>query len=96
MDQPAESGTSAAGRTYPWVVVGLLWFCGFFNYADRQAVNSVFPLLEREFQLSDDQLGMLGSAFMVVYALDGAVRRVRRRPALAPGADRRWGWRSGA
>jgi MFS family permease len=54
---------------YPWLVVGLLWFCGFFNYADRQAVNSVFPLLSREFGLSHRQIGYLGSAFMFVYAL---------------------------
>jgi MFS family permease len=49
--------------------VGLLWFCGFFNYADRQAVYSVFPLLKSEFGLSPRQLGYLGSAFMFVYAL---------------------------
>jgi MFS family permease len=54
---------------YPWIVVGLLWFCGFFNYADRQAVYSVFPLLKSEFGLSPRQLGYLGSAFMFVYAL---------------------------
>ncbi len=53
---------------YPWLVVGLLWFSGFFNYADRQAVFSVFPLLATEFKLDDEQLGLLGSAFMVVYA----------------------------
>ena len=53
---------------YKWYVVGMLWFCGFFNYADRQAVYSVFPLLTREFGLSKPQLGLLGSAFMVVYA----------------------------
>ncbi|HEX3449287.1 MAG TPA: MFS transporter, partial [Isosphaeraceae bacterium] len=58
-----------SGRVYPWVVVGLLWFCGFFNYADRQAVYSVFPLLKSEFGLSQRQLGYLGSAFMLVYAL---------------------------
>src|SRR6516165_1874602 len=54
---------------YAWLVVGLLWFCGFFNYADRQAVYSVFPLLKSEFGLSPTQLGLLGSAFMFVYAL---------------------------
>ena len=59
----------AVGPSYPWYLVGLLWFCGFFNYADRQAVTAVFPLLKAEFKLSDEQLGMLGSAFMVVYAL---------------------------
>ncbi len=54
---------------YPWIVVGLLWFCGFFNYADRQAVTSVYPLLKEEFHLNNEQLGLLGSAFMVVYAV---------------------------
>ena len=54
---------------YPWLVVGLLWFCGFFNYADRQAVFSVFPLLKAEYHLSRSELGWLGSAFMLVYAL---------------------------
>jgi MFS family permease len=54
---------------YPWAAVGLLWFCGFFNYADRQAVFSVFPLLGIEFQVSKGQLGLLGSAFMLVYAV---------------------------
>src|SRR5271156_5478195 len=53
---------------YPWLAVALLWFCGFFNYADRQAVYSVFPLLKTEFGLSKPQLGMLASAFMLVYA----------------------------
>ncbi len=55
-------------QSYPWTIVGVLWFCGFFNYADRQAVTSVFPLLEAEFGLSKTQQGMVGSAFMVVYA----------------------------
>jgi sugar phosphate permease len=54
---------------YPWVVVGLLWCCGFFNYADRQALSAVIPLLRSEFQLTDFQLGMVASAFMIVYAL---------------------------
>jgi MFS family permease len=57
---------SSRGR---WAVVGLLWFCGFFNYADRQAVFSVFPLLKAEFDISLADKGMIGSAFMVVYAL---------------------------
>lgn len=79
-----KDGASAAPAFYPWLVVGLLWFCGFFNYADRQAVNSVFPLLEREFALTDVQLGMIGSAFMVVYAATSpfagyVVDRVARR-----------------
>jgi MFS family permease len=78
------------GRAYPWVIVGLLWFCGFFNYADRQAVSSVFPLLEKEFGLSKGQQGMIASSFMVVYAVSGplagfVVDRASRRLLIAGG-----------
>jgi MFS family permease len=58
-----------SGRLYPWVVVGLLWFCGFFNYADRQALSAVAPMLQTEFELDDTRIGFLNSAFMLVYAL---------------------------
>jgi MFS family permease len=55
-------------RHYKWFVVGLLWFVCFFNYADRQAIFSVFPLLKTRMNLSDIQLGIVGAAFMWVYA----------------------------
>jgi len=55
--------------TYPWFVVGMLWFVCFFNYADRQAIFSVFPLLKSEMGLSPVELGLVGSSFMWVYAL---------------------------
>lgn len=55
-------------KHYKWFVVGLLWFVCFFNYADRQAIFSVFPLLKSEMNLSDVQLGVVGAAFMWVYA----------------------------
>jgi MFS family permease len=61
------SGGSDATR-YKWWVVFMLWFVCFFNYADRQAISSVFPLLQQEFGFEDWQLGMIGSAFMWVYA----------------------------
>jgi MFS family permease len=75
---------------YPWLVVGFLWFAGFFNYADRQAVYSVFPLLKSEFGLSPEQQGLLGMAFMVVYALSSpfsgyTVDRLPRRLLIASG-----------
>jgi MFS family permease len=54
---------------YRWSVVGMLWFVCFFNYADRQAIFSVFPLLKSEMGLSDVQLGVIGGAFMWVYAI---------------------------
>src|SRR5262252_3743679 len=53
---------------YKWWVVFMLWFVCFFNYADRQAISSVFPLLKQEFGFSDVQLSLVGSAFAWVYA----------------------------
>src|SRR5438045_3790250 len=55
-------------RMYKWAVVALLWLVCFFNYADRQAIYSVFPLLKTEMGLSDVQLGVIGASFMWVYA----------------------------
>jgi len=77
-------------KNYKWYVVGMLWCIAFFNYADRQAVFSVFPLLSKEFNLSDDQLGMLGSSFALVYGLCAPLLgrvadRVRRKTAILTG-----------
>ncbi len=60
-----------SGSRYKWFVVALLWLVCLFNYADRQAIFSVFPLLKSEMGLSDVQLGIVGSSFMWVYALAG-------------------------
>src|SRR5262245_10461464 len=54
--------------SYKWWVIFMLWFVCFFNYADRQAIYSVFPVLEKEFGFDPVQLGLIGSAFMWVYA----------------------------
>jgi len=75
---------------YRWFVVGMLWCISFFNYADRQAIFSVFPLLEKELGLNVVQLGLLGSAFAWVYGLGGffagfVVDRVSRRKAILGG-----------
>jgi MFS family permease len=77
-------------KNYKWYVVGMLWWIAFFNYADRQAVFSVFPLLSREFHLSNLQLGLLGSSFAWVYGLSAPlvgniVDRVRRKSAILIG-----------
>ncbi len=77
-------------KNYKWFVVGLLWFVCFFNYADRQAIFSVFPLLKSEMNLSDIQLGIVGAAFMWVYAgfapLAGLIGdRVKRKTLIIGG-----------
>lgn len=54
-----------------WITIGLLWFVFLFNYADRQAIFSLFPLIKTEMRLTDVQLGILGSCFMWMYAVCG-------------------------
>ena len=86
----ADGKKLAAGPAYRWQVVSMLWAICFFNYADRQAVFSVFPLLEREMHLSPVELGMLGSAFAWLYGLGAPlagsiVDRVRRKAAILGG-----------
>lgn len=68
----------------------MLWFVCFFNYADRQAIFSVFPLLSSEMGLNDIQLGIVGSSFMWVYALSGPLAgavgdRVSRKNLILSG-----------
>src|SRR5262249_36097019 len=69
---------------------GMLWWISFFNYADRQAIFSVFPLLEKEMGLSQVEKGLLGSSFAWVYGLGAPfagviVDRVRRKTAILGG-----------
>jgi MFS family permease len=75
---------------YKWRVVAMLWCISFFNYADRQAIFSVFPLLERELHLTPVQLGLLGSGFAWVYGLaapfaGALVDRASRRNVILGG-----------
>jgi MFS family permease len=77
---------------YRWHVVAMLWWVCFFNYADRQAVYSVFPLLERDLHLSPVQLGFIGSSFAWVYALSGPIAgylvdHMRRKVAILAGLE---------
>jgi len=76
--------------SYKWRIVAMLWCISFFNYADRQAIFSVFPLLEREMHLTPIQLGLLGSGFAWVYGLGAplagmVVDRARRKTVILGG-----------
>jgi MFS family permease len=82
--------TNPPAPAYKWYAVAMLWWIAFFNYADRQAIFSVFPLLQRELHLSALQLGLLGSSFAWVYGLaapfaGNIVDRIRRKSAILGG-----------
>ena len=68
----------------------MLWFVCFFNYADRQAIFSVFELLKSEMHLTDVQLGIVGASFMWVYAAIGPIAglvgdRINRKALIISG-----------
>jgi len=67
----ASSSTLSSLPSYKWLVVGMLWCVCLLNYADRQSIFSVFPLIKEQLQLSDVQLGVVAAAFMWVYAIFG-------------------------
>jgi len=86
----------ASGSTYRWQLVGMLWVVGFLNYADRQAIFSVFPLLQSRLHLSLTELGLLGSSFAWAYGLAAPfagyiVDRIRRTIAILGGLQL-WSW----
>jgi MFS family permease len=69
----------------------MLWCISFFNYADRQAIFSVFPVLEFDGRhLTKLEQGSLGSSFALVYGVCApfagtVVDRVRRKTAILVG-----------
>ena len=54
---------------YGYYALSLLLAVNLLNYADRQIIYAVFPLIKDAFALTDTSLGFLGSAFMLCYML---------------------------
>ncbi len=46
-----------------------MWFAYFLNYCDRQAVFSMFPVLQSDLGFTDKQLGLVGAYFLWVYGV---------------------------
>jgi MFS family permease len=51
------------------LAVALLFGVNFLNYIDRYVIAAVAPLIQRDFALSDTQVGFIGSMFIIVYML---------------------------
>jgi MFS family permease len=56
--------------------LALLFGVNFLNYIDRNVISAVVPLIQSEFHLGDRDVGIIGSMFMVVYALASPVTGV--------------------
>src|SRR5262249_44273186 len=86
----SQPGAARFSSNYKWYVVGMLWFISCFNYADRQAIFSVLPILETEMGLDEIQEGWLISSFAWVYGLcapfaGAVVDRIQRKTAILGG-----------
>ncbi len=65
---PLENATQAANA---WRVLFLLFLANLFNFFDRTIPAIIVEPIRLEWHLSDFQLGMLGTAFTLVYAIAG-------------------------
>ncbi len=51
----------------------MLWFICFFNYADRVAINSLLPELQKLYGFTKAQQGLISSAFTWLYAVSSPI-----------------------
>ena len=76
-------------RGYARYVLAVMVGINFLNYMDRYVGAAASPLIQKEFHLSDTLVGLLGSAFLIVYAVAAlpfgywADRGVRRNVVAA-------------
>lgn len=58
-------------KSYPWIVVGLLWFVALLNYLDRQMLSTMKPaiMLDIPELAKAENFGLLMAVFLWIYAL---------------------------
>ena len=82
-----SSSPSGLRGSYPWVVVGLLWFVALLNYMDRQMLSTMKPSMQvdiGELQ-SATNFGYLMAIFLWIYALMSPVSGI-----IADKFNRKW------
>src|SRR5438034_2093559 len=84
-DARADREASGDGA-YAAYALGLLTLINLLNYTDRNVIFALFEHIKRELTLSDQQLGWLGSAYVVVLSLAalplGVIGDLRSRRAV--------------
>jgi ACS family hexuronate transporter-like MFS transporter len=56
-------------HSYRWIVCGLLFFATTINYVDRQILSLLKPMLDDEMRWTNEQFGMINSAFQAAYGV---------------------------
>lgn len=70
MEISNKSKQYSSSRTYPWVVVGLLWVVALLNYMDRQMLSTMRPSIMTDITelQSATNFGRLMAIFLWIYA----------------------------
>jgi MFS family permease len=69
LQRTVRGHNSPVARGYARYVLVVMVGINFLNYMDRWVASAASPLIQKEFHLSDALVGLLGSAFLLVYAV---------------------------
>lgn len=74
-------------KSYPWIVVGLLWFVALLNYLDRQMLSTMQSSMQLDIQelAIAENFGRVMGIFLLIYGLMSPVAG-----ALADKINRKW------
>ena len=61
--------SAAPSRAYAWYALFLLSFINLLNYLDRNVIFALFEPIKGALNISDAQLGWLGSAYVLVFSV---------------------------
>jgi MFS family permease len=90
----SSSAPSVPGSRYVWYVLALLAFGNLLNYLDRNIITTLFELIKDDLDVTDTQLGWLGSSFAIAFALGalgaGVLSDLRSRRAVIAGGVALW------
>jgi MFS transporter, ACS family, D-galactonate transporter len=79
--------TLSTKKSYPWIVVALLWFVAMLNYLDRQMLSTMRPFLMKDITelVSATNFGRLMAVFLWIYAFMSPVSGM-----IADRLNRKW------
>ncbi|HEX4601823.1 MAG TPA: MFS transporter [Gemmatimonadales bacterium] len=94
-DASPDAAPGATGsRAYAVYALGLFTLINLLNYTDRNVVFALFQPIKRALALSDQQLGWLGSAYVIVLSLAalplGVIGDLKSRRAVIAGGVALW------
>ncbi|MEX1238686.1 MAG: MFS transporter, partial [Cyclobacteriaceae bacterium] len=68
METQTKPYVSAVGK-YRWTICALLFAATTINYIDRQILSLIKPILDDELNWSNEEFGLVNSAFQGAYAV---------------------------